>query len=867
MRKILFIISLCFLGMAAEAKHISGGEMTYEYVREGTASNTKVYRITLRLFRDENCSGCADMPANVSIGVFNNTNNTQVGSYYRVALQRTETVPLAQLPGCIVNPPNIVYRVGFYVFEVILDNNVAGYTAAYQTCCRIDNIANIPNSSGATYSTVIPGVRAVGEDNSPQFAISVSVMCFNKPFTLDFSATDADGDSLVYAFCGGLNGGAATDASYATPSPPPYPNLSYINGFTGGSPLGNRATINSSTGIISGIAPNNGRYVVSVCVFSFRNGVLIAQHRKDLIVTVDACDFAGVQLDPTYITCDGFTLSFENQNNSPLNQTFFWDFGNPASPNNTSTLPTPTHTYTDTGVFILKLVVNRGQSCSDSTTAIVRVYPGFIPRFIAPTPNCVGSVIQFRDQTFARYGFVNSWKWDFGVNGSLADTSIVQNPIFTYPAAGTYQVSLKVGSSKGCSGDTTLEMVIVDKAPLNLTNDTLICSIDTLQLNAASPNGGTITWSPNYNISSTNSFNPLVSPDISTTYFVSFTDNFGCRADDSVVVKVVDFVTLNIIPDTTICRTDPVILPLRTDALYYTWTPPATLDNPSIKNPTALTLTDETYSVVGTIGKCSASGTIRVKVIPYPIATASNDTAVCFRTSANLQASGGSIYQWSPSAFLNNPNIPNPVAQNVTTDIRYILSVRDTFGCPKPVFDTVFVSMIRIIADAGPRDTSIVRGQPLQLNAEGGVPNAIYTWSPSTWLENPNIDSPIALPEDSIRYFLEIKSVEGCIGRDTIRVRVFNTAPDIFVPTAFTPNGDTKNDEFKPIPVGMRTIDKFIVYNRWGQLVYASTNQERGWNGSFKGKLQEAGTYVWYAEGIDYTGKKISKKGTVILIR
>ncbi len=863
----LFIICFCLLGLSANAKHISGGEMLYEYVREGTATNTKVYRITLRLFRDENCSGCADMPASVSIGIFNNINNTQVGGYYNVSLDRTETVPLAELPGCIINPPNIIYRVGFYSFEVILANNTAGYTATYQTCCRIDNIANIPNSSGATYTTRIPGTATVLNDSSPQFAISVSVMCFNKPFTLDFSATDANADSLVYGFCGGLNGGAALDASYATPGAPPYPLLSYTNGFTGSSPLGSRATINPSTGIISGIAPNTGRYVVSVCVTSFRNGNIIGEHRKDLIVTVDACDFAGVQLDPSYITCDGFTMSFFNQNNSPLNETFFWDFGNPASPNNTSTLPTPSHTYTDTGVFILKLVVNRGQSCSDSTTALVRVYPGFIPKFSAPSPNCVGSTVRFRDETFARYGFVNAWKWDFGVVGTFADTSIVQNPTFVYTTPGTYQVNLHVSSSKGCEDDTTLQMVIVDKAPLTLTNDTLICSIDTLRLNASSPNGGTITWSPDYNISSTTSLNPTVSPDVSTTYYVTFIDNSGCRADDSVVVNVVDFVTLNLIPDTTICRTDEVILPLLTDALYFNWTPAATLNDPSIKNPTANTLTDQTYSVFASIGKCNASGSINVKVVPYPVVTASDDTAVCFGTSAYLQASGGSIYQWAPAAFLNNPNISNPVAQNINTDIRYIVSVRDTFGCPKPVFDTVYISMIRIIADAGPRDTSVVAGQPLQLMAEGGVPNSVYTWSPPTWLDNPNIPNPVSLPEDSITYYLEIKSEEGCVGKDTIRVRYFNTAPDIFVPTAFTPNGDIKNDEFKPIPVGMRSIDKFMVYNRWGQLIYASVNSERGWNGSFKGKPQEAGTYVWYTEGIDYTGKRISKKGYVILIR
>jgi gliding motility-associated-like protein len=95
---------------------------------------------------------------------------------------------------------------------------------------------------------------------------------------------------------------------------------------------------------------------------------------------------------------------------------------------------------------------------------------------------------------------------------------------------------------------------------------------------------------------------------------------------------------------------------------------------------------------------------------------------------------------------------------------------------------------------------------------------------------------------------------------------VFKTLPDIFVPSAFTPGG-TANNLFRPIPVGIATFKYFRVYNRYGQLVYATAVSGNGWDGRVNGKLQEPGTFVWTAEGISYQGKNIVRQGTVVLVR
>ncbi len=371
--------------------------MIYDYLGPGSTSNTNKYRITLKLFRDQLTTGAA-MPTSVYIGIFNNGNNTQFpgpGEFYDIQKSTEDQVTVNPFPSCITNPPTLSYHVGIFTFTVDLPVNANGYTASYQTCCRINNLENVFNSqgvggTGSTYNCVIPATP----DHSPQFVTSIDAICRNKPFSLKFSATDEDEDSLAYSFAYAYNGGTAQNSGNINPAPPPYASVSYINSYTYSTPLGS-ATINPNNGIISGIAPDVGKYVVCVDVNSYRKGVLVGTHRKDFIVNVTDCDFAGAQLDPKAVSCDGFDVSFQNYNSSPLNKTYFWQFGDPASGSaDTSTLQNPTHIYSDTGVFIYKLIVNRGLQCSDSATQIQKVYPGFFPAF-DNSGRCINSSIQF----------------------------------------------------------------------------------------------------------------------------------------------------------------------------------------------------------------------------------------------------------------------------------------------------------------------------------------------------------------------------------------------------------------------------------------------------------------------------------------
>ena len=185
-------------------------------------------------------------------------------------------------------------------------------------------------------------------------------------------------------------------------------------------------------------------------------------------------------------------------------------------------------------------------------------------------------------------------------------------------------------------------------------------------------------------------------------------------------------------------------------------------------------------------------------------------------------------------------------------------------GCESPVTD-VLVTVTAVYAQAGP-DTIVAAGQPLQLQSQWGDTRLQYTWSPATGLSDPRIANPVAILRKDQTYHLTLTSPEGCRDEDTINVKVYE-GPEFYVPNAFTPNNDGRNDVFHVIAAGVPKLDFLCIWNRWGQEIYRSADLPGGWDGSWQGTPAPSGTYVWMVQGVDYTGRRFSRKGTVTLIR
>lgn len=832
------------------------------------------YSVTLKLF--QRCNSGRQFPNPAIISVFDKTNSARVFDL-NVQITNTQNIAITNPDPCITNPPTVCYDVAYYTFTVTLPATAEGYVMASQVNFRINGITNLATGGnvGATYTAEIPGTNAspTGPDNhSAVFTGSdLVVVCANNDFSYSFAATDPNStDQLRYSFCEAYASSNTAGGTAEPTGPPPFPPVPYaLPDFFDTAPLGIQVQINPNTGLITGIAPpSSGFYVVTVCVEEIRDGQVIARQRKDIQINIASCDVASASLLPEYSLCKNTqTITIANQSNSPLIVTTNWEFiDNAGNVLFTSTNAVVTYTFPAIGIYTIKLIINRNQSCTDSTTALVRVFPGFEPDF-SFAGICYTKPTLFTDMTTSVYGTPATWTWDFGEPTSILDVSMLQDPQYTYPSMGTKNVRLIATDSRGCRDTVYKNVSIIDRPPITLAfRDTLICINDQLTLQA-SGSGGIFSWSPLVNIINPNTATPTVSPVITTTYYVDLDDN-GCKNRDSVKVNVVDHVNLLKMSDTTICRGDTIQLRITSDGLQYAWTPASQIIDPTVQDPFVVTFNQTIYRVTAIIGGCSATDVIRVTPIPYPVANAGADQTICYNTTTVLNGTvDGISWSWSPAAFLDNAAILNPIAHPPrTTD--FVLTTFDNKGCPKPGRDTMQVIVLPKMNVSAGADTAVVINQPLQLNATGG---ASYLWSPPDYLSATNIPNPVALfttvSEERIQYKVIGFNEEGCKDSAYIVIRVFKTVPTVFVPTAFTPNNDGRNDLLRPIAVGMKSIEYFSIFNRWGQLIFNTRVNGHGWDGKINGQPQTTSTYVWMVKATDYTGKAYFLKGSVTLIR
>lgn len=180
-----------------------------------------------------------------------------------------------------------------------------------------------------------------------------------------------------------------------------------------------------------------------------------------------------------------------------------------------------------------------------------------------------------------------------------------------------------------------------------------------------------------------------------------------------------------------------------------------------------------------------------------------------------------------------------------------------TNGCTSDTaFAVVTVNAATVFAG---RDTAIIQDFPFQLHGAG---NGSFLWSPSAALSDPTVADPVTTLSSDEQFVLKVTTNEGCTAADTVLVKVFK-GPAIYVPSAFTPNGDGKNEVLRPVYVGIKELKQFAVFNRWGQMVFTTANMQIGW----EGRDAVPDTYVWLIRAVNSLDKPVTLKGTVTIIR
>ena len=352
------------------------------------------------------------------------------------------------------------------------------------------------------------------------------------------------------------------------------------------------------------------------------------------------------------------------------------------------------------------------------------------------------------------------------------------------------------------------------------------------------------------------------------SYAVTLKDADGCTSAQTANIQLNNTLTVSAGPDITICQGQDAALAASSNGTSFSWTPSTGLNNSNILNPWASPSATTAYQLTATSGVCSQTAGVTVYVNPAPIPNAGGDVSVCYGKSVQLGGSGGVLYSWSPATYLDNTQIADPTVQTPESSITYYLNTTDALGCTSLQPASVAVSVIPPLQIFAGNDTSIAIGQPLQLFAtdDQSVMLSGFVWSPAEGLDNAYIQNPVATLSQDMTYTITASTPGGCEGTGQVQIKVYK-GPDIYVPSAFTPNGDGTNDILRALPIGIKEFRYFTIYNRWGSRIFYTSDPNTGWDGTVNGRMQQGAAYVWMALGIDYNGNVVKRQGTVVLMR
>lgn len=705
-----FFIGLLFLlPQFSTATHIVGGEMYY------TCLGNNDYQITLTIFRDcYNGSPNAFFDDPASIGIFTEDNILWMELQIPYDPMVNDTLEPVLSDECFVAPPDVCVHTTTYITTVNLPPITGGYQLAYQRCCRNVTISNLinPLDVGATYGVTI-SEKALEECNSnPQFQEWPPIyICVNEPINFDQSAFDLDGDSIVYKLCTPLTGATPAEPMPQPPNNPPYQPVPWINppysemNMLNGSLGGQLLTINSETGLLTGIPNTIGQFVVGICVEEYRDDELISTTRRDFQYNVGVCGTTTSAFFAPEVVCDNDLLvSFSNESQNA--DEYLWYFNDPLNPTATSIDPNPTFMYADTGQYTVMLVAEPNNSCRDTAYQTFQLfYNSLFVNFDHQTVECSDSLLlQVLDSSLDSLSTPAEWLWEVDYQGEIIYTSTEQHPTFVFTESASFIVTLTVTSENGCV-ESYSEILTAFLLEDELPADTLtICQGGTVNLNPDFFQNATYSWTPIETLDNPNIGNPNATPDSTTTYTVQITGTgvyFPCEITQTITVEIPEAVVAEAPPDAVTCEEDYLLEANTNFGVEFFWATDPDFDDVISFLPNVLVTPfgEQTYYLLirDEMG-CAAFDS--VTIIGNSVNTDLLDwTLVCQGDSIgfsvqNLDPTDNLTYQWSPPDGVISGINSNEVSifQEEPGVYYYYVEMENQFGCTK--IDSIQIGVI-----------------------------------------------------------------------------------------------------------------------------------------------------------------------------
>jgi len=450
----------------------------------------------------------------------------------------------------------------------------------------------------------------------------------------------------------------------------------------------------------------------------------------------------------------------------------------------------------------------------------------------------------------------------------------------SWPRDTTIIFSVVAENQFGCVAEDTVTVEITN-FDSGLPDDIQICANTPTELNPDFNPDFEYTWSPAGGLDDPNSDNPIATLSNSRIYRVTVTvgeDARRCEETKDVMVQVYPSMNLAVEGDTIVCDENEVILTATAEnAVSYEWAETTDFEELLSMSTTLTVLPDTGQNVYfvrseDTFG-CADTVSIRLSKSPLDLFVPSEIDFCLDSDPIQIEVTNNSTdqmitYSWQPTdLILEGANTATPtILPEKTTDLELIAS--NQFGCTGQFTTTInvidLIASLEVTADP---DT-IVLGGSAQLQTSGGGIGYTYEWTPAASLNDNTIPNPIASPLETTTYNVEVR-LGDCLATENVEVAVRSGVceePFIFVPSAFTPNGDGENDV---LFVRGNPIDEvyFAVFNRWGQQVFESTSKDIGWDGTFQDKELPPDVFAYYLEVRCVDGERFFKKGNVTLLR
>ncbi|MBN4049618.1 gliding motility-associated C-terminal domain-containing protein [Bacteroidales bacterium AH-315-N07] len=784
----IFITSiLVVFPTKSHCTHIVGGELTYQCLGGDN------YEIRLSVYRD--CyygSPFAPFDPFAAIGIFDS--NDYLLQTLLIQLPGQDTLNDSLLYTCIIPPNNVCVEKTTYIDTINLPIIKGGYQLAYQRCCRNWTIKNIPTpgNQGATYYTHISDSAMASCNSSPSFKQWPPLyVCVNTAIDFDHSASDIEGDSIVYDLCNPYDGASTTDPMPQPPFNPPYDTITWLPPYYSDDPLGgNSLNINPQTGKLTGMPTDTGQFVVGICATEYRNGEIISKIHRDFQYNIMACGkYPIAAASGVDALCSDSTMQFFDASIGA--DYYYWDFGVNGINSDTSYDKDPIYTFPDTGKYSVTYIITSGidTTCKDTLYKDINIYMAPIKAdYSYQKDSCINfEFVSFTDQTTTSdTSFtIASWYWDF-MDG---DTSSLQNPVHSFKNPGWHLIDLITTADNGCVDTITKNLYVIIDVPIDTLPLNTTCYGIPVQLTAK--NGDNYIWSPSTGLNDSTIKSPLVNSDTSITYTVKIynllSNNDTCRSYNIIPLNIsYDTVDVSVGNDTIVCD-DAISLaayPTGT-VLAYQWLrtfdftgPPQIVGTDSMITSTLIKGINIFFAGASN-QYCSAIDTI---IVDYEgvIAFLDDPENLCLSDSIqlnviNLFKADTLSYFWTPPTGLDNTTISNPYAfpTNTTTYNVWISVLKDSVAvCSINKETTVNVSVYKPEVWAG-NDTSICDDILLKATTNGGVQSFIWSTS-SNFTDTLNSDISdntvlISPTRNQSTYYIKV-SIPYCEAFDSINI-------------------------------------------------------------------------------------------------